>query len=85
MRKVTEDPEGRIEWSRYWIEKGLRAVEKRLEKTAGTYCVGDDLTFADCCLVPQIYNANRYHIYQSRHSFNNYRRTVAINNAHLFN
>jgi glutathione S-transferase len=32
------------------------AIEKLLETTAGEYCVGDQVTFADCCLVPQVYN-----------------------------
>ena len=31
-----------------------------LEQTAGLYCVGDVITMADCCLVPQVYNAKRY-------------------------
>ena len=34
-------------------------VEKMLEQTAGLYCVGDVITMADCCLVPQVYNAKR--------------------------
>ena len=31
-----------------------------LEQTAGLYCVGDVITMADCCLVPQVYNAKRW-------------------------
>ena len=27
---------------------------------AGRYCVGDEVTLADLCLVPQVYNARRY-------------------------
>ena len=34
------------------------ALEMQLEKTAGKYCVGDELSLADVCLVPQVYNAN---------------------------
>jgi glutathione S-transferase len=34
-------------------------VEEYLEKTAGRYCVGDAVTLADVCLVPQVYNAHR--------------------------
>jgi hypothetical protein len=35
------------------------ALEKLLEKSSGKFCVGDNVTMADCCLVPQVYNANR--------------------------
>lgn len=35
------------------------AVEKALEESAGRYCVGDDVSIADCCLAPQLYNARR--------------------------
>lgn len=38
------------------------AVEKLLSSSAGKYCVGDDITLADCCLVPQIFNARRFHV-----------------------
>jgi maleylacetoacetate isomerase len=38
----------------------LLAVEKALEESAGKYCVGDQVSIADCCLVPQLYNARRY-------------------------
>ena len=36
------------------------ALEKILEASSGKYCVGDDVTLADCCLVPQLYHARRY-------------------------
>lgn len=49
-------------WSQKVITKGLKAVETILEETAGTYCVGDRLTFADACLVPQVYNAMRFEV-----------------------
>ncbi len=32
-------------------------MEAQLEKTAGKYCVGDDITLADICLVPQVCHA----------------------------
>ena len=38
----------------------LPAVEKVLEESAGRYCVGDEVSLADCCLVPQLYNARRF-------------------------
>lgn len=49
-------------WYRHWVEEGLMAVE-RLLVTAGSrgrFCYGDTLTMADCCLVPQVFNARRF-------------------------
>jgi len=49
-------------WYRHWVETGLAAVERRLagEPETGRYCHGDQPTLADCCLVPQVFNAQRY-------------------------
>lgn len=49
-------------WAKHWIEIGLGSIEKRLENTAGDYCFGFDLTMADVCLVPQVYNALRFEV-----------------------
>ena len=47
-------------WYRHWVAEGFAALEARLATTAGTYCFGDQVTLADLCLVPQVYNARRY-------------------------
>lgn len=47
-------------WYRHWLAEGFAALEARLAATAGTYCFGDQVTLADLCLVPQVYNARRY-------------------------
>lgn len=49
----------RVEWARFWIVRGFDAIEKLLAASAGKFCVGDEITMADCCLVPQVYNARR--------------------------
>ncbi|XP_036144627.1 probable maleylacetoacetate isomerase 2 isoform X2 [Monomorium pharaonis] len=54
--------ERKLEWAQHWITKGFTAVEKLLSSSAGKYCVDDEITLADCCLMPQIYNARRYHV-----------------------
>ncbi|VVC87672.1 unnamed protein product [Leptidea sinapis] len=46
--------EKKKEWAQHWITRGFRAVEKLLSSIAGKYCVGDEITLADCCLVPQV-------------------------------
>lgn len=54
-------PDALRDWRRRWIEVGFRAVEAMLTREAGTgtFCHGDAPTFADCFLVPQVYNALR--------------------------
>ncbi len=46
-------------FSAHWNQRGLAALETAVKDTAGTYCVGDSVTFADLCLVPQLYGARR--------------------------
>ena len=43
-----------------YIELGLKAFEQAVSFTAGTYSFGNNITFADLCLIPQLFNARRY-------------------------
>lgn len=54
----TEDQ--KAHWLKYWIEKGLRALESTLKQTAGEFCFGDTLTAADCFLAPQVFSSKRF-------------------------
>lgn len=48
-------------WYRHWIADGLAKLEADLARgPGGRFCHGDAPTMADCCLVPQIFNAKRY-------------------------
>lgn len=49
-------------WYRHWVHEGLAAVEKLLadDPRTGTFCHGDTPGLADCCLVPQVFNARRF-------------------------
>lgn len=53
---------GKFDWAHYWIARGFNAFEAMLRETAGTYCLGNEVTAADALLVPQIYNANRFKV-----------------------
>jgi maleylacetoacetate isomerase len=55
------DEEQRVAWSRHWIALGFAALEQELARpgTAGHCCYGDTPTLADCCLIPQVFNAKR--------------------------
>ena len=48
------------DWYRHWIDETFTALEQLLMTTAGVYCVGNEVTLADCMLVPQVYNARRF-------------------------
>ncbi len=49
-------------WYRHWVALGLEALERQLagHPATGRFCHGDTPTMADCCLVPQLYNARRF-------------------------
>ncbi|MCX5511895.1 maleylacetoacetate isomerase [Kaistia algarum] len=50
------------EWYRHWVDEGFRSFEATLafEGRHGIYCLGDRLSIADICLVPQVANARRF-------------------------
>ncbi|GAB4173436.1 MAG: maleylacetoacetate isomerase [Wenzhouxiangellaceae bacterium] len=52
----------RDRWYRHWVARGLTAFERLLveHRSAGLCCIGDQPTIADCCLLPQVYNARRF-------------------------
>ena len=58
--KLSEDDKNR--WYRHWVEAGLEVVERQLamHPATGKFCHGETPTLADCALVPQIHNANRF-------------------------
>lgn len=57
--KVGEEPKNA--WYRHWVRTGLEAFEKQLALSPqGRFCYGDTPTLADCCLVPQIFNGQRF-------------------------
>jgi len=57
-----QDEAGVAAWYRHWIADGLEKLEAALTQRGdtGRYCHGDQPSIADCCLVPQIFNARRF-------------------------
>ena len=49
-------------WARHWMCEGFAAFEQLLNDNPATsvFCEGQVPTIADCCLVPQLYNARRF-------------------------
>ena len=60
--KIGED--AKLEWARHWVGLGLAGIETQLANDAqtGRFCHGDTPTMADCCLVPQVFNALRFEL-----------------------
>jgi maleylpyruvate isomerase len=60
--KLGVSEEEKNNWYRHWVETGLAAIEARLagDPLTGKFCHGDHPTMADCCLVPQVFNARRF-------------------------
>ncbi len=54
----------RDRWYRHWVEKGFAALEVALAShpATGRFCHGDQAGLADCFLVPQVYNAERFDV-----------------------
>ena len=49
-------------WYKHWVKKGLEGVEPLLANHPDTskFCHGNKPTLADICLVPQVFNAQRF-------------------------
>ena len=73
--RLGQDEAGIAAWYRHWIADGLEKLEATLthDGKAGRYCHGEQPTIADCCLVPQIFNAQRFDSDLSR-----YPKTMSI-------
>ena len=48
-------------WYRHWIAEGFRSLEEQAKHSTGDgrHMFGTELTLADICLVPQMFNARR--------------------------
>ncbi|NJS35840.1 MAG: maleylacetoacetate isomerase [Brachymonas sp.] len=64
VKEMGQTEEAKNAWYVYWCRAGLEAFERQLAalpvSVQGKYCYGDAPTLADCCLVPQIFNAQRF-------------------------
>lgn len=61
-QELGQSKTARDAWYRHWIDETFTALEQLLMTTAGVYCVGNEVTLADCMLVPQVYNARRFNM-----------------------
>jgi maleylpyruvate isomerase len=57
-----------VAWPKNFIADGLAAFERVAADTAGTFCIGDAPSIADCCLIPQLASARRFGVDIAKHS-----------------
>ena len=60
VHELKADEPAKNAWYRHWVDLGLQAYEAHLAEQPGAFSHGDAPTLADCCLVPQIFNAQRF-------------------------
>ena len=74
---LKSDEDTKNTWYHHWVRSGLEAFEKQLHQAAtGIFCHGDQVSMADCVLVPQIFNAKRFKV-----DLNGLARTMQIFDA----
>lgn len=72
-RELKLAEEAKNTWYRHWVRTGLEAFERQLARSpAAPFCYGPTPTLADCCLVPQIFNGQRFDV-----NFDGLPRTMA--------
>ncbi len=55
------DAQAKSTWYAHWVSRGFQTLEALLQDSrTGAFCHGDTPTLADCCLLPQLYNAERF-------------------------
>ena len=78
-KELGADDAGVQRWIEHWIHRGFTGLERWVASLANTptdpphYCFGSQVTLADACLVPQMYNARRFKV-----DVNDYPNLVAI-------
>ena len=77
VRDLKVEEEAKNTWYRHWVREGLEAYERELQQLpASKFSYGDTPTLADCCLVPQIANGQRFNA-----KFDGLTRTMAAYEA----
>ena len=49
-------------WYHHWLHEGFKPIEQMLQQTSGSFCIGNTISVADICLIPQVYNAHRFNV-----------------------
>jgi maleylacetoacetate isomerase len=77
VKELKVDEDAKNNWYKHWVRTGLESFERQLAAQGDSlYCYGNTPTMADCCLVPQIFNGQRFNV-----SFDGLPRTMTAFDA----
>lgn len=63
LKNDLDEPQERIDaWIAHWIQEGFAAVEVLVERHGAGFAFGDTPGMADCFLIPQVFNAERFNV-----------------------
>ena len=62
LHQIGIDQAGILEWTQGWIRDGFDTLEPMIARHGKGFSFGETPTIADCCLIPQVYSANRYEV-----------------------
>ena len=64
QQELGVDDDGKMKWYHHWITENFTALETLAAADAdgGPYFLGDTVSIADICIVPQFYNARRFDV-----------------------
>lgn len=60
LAAMGQDEAARTAWVARWIGEGFDALEPMIANHGDGWAFGAAPTIADCCLIPQVYNAQRF-------------------------
>lgn len=67
LKNELDRPQEQIDaWIAHWIHEGFAALEVLVDRHGGGFAFGETPTIADCFLVPQVFNAERFNVDLSR-------------------
>jgi maleylacetoacetate isomerase len=84
LKGPLQQPQASVDtWMQHWmLNGGLDAVEALLPGDA--FCFSDAPTLADCCLIPQLFNAKRFKIsYTHLHKICRVEQACAVHSAFI--
>jgi maleylpyruvate isomerase len=63
-KEFSVSEQAKLGWISHWVSLGFAAFEETVKRSPyrGHFCFGNSPTLADCCLVPQLFNARRFNV-----------------------
>lgn len=62
--KLGQTENAKNQWYAHWVQAGFEGIEHKLNgfSTTSPFAFGDTPTLADICIVPQVFNAERFNV-----------------------